>query len=112
MLVKSQISIVHFKNNNDGYDVTYYLNGDLNTLTYIHIFTPDYISTQLQMKEYVLEELNKDKSKMRYEVNFDNYISVIDTYNGDKEILHIEYDEEMEYVMQDIEKLFKYLNKQ
>lgn len=54
------------------------------------------------------DELNKDR--VRYKLDFDDYISVIDTFNMNKEILHIEYDEEMEYVIQDIEKLFKYLN--
>jgi len=46
----------------------------------------------------------------RFKVDFEDYISVTDSYHDKEEILHIEYDIDMEDMIQKIEDLVKYLN--
>jgi len=46
----------------------------------------------------------------KFKVDFEDYISVIDRYNGDKEILHIEYDIDMDDMIKKIDDLVVYLN--
>lgn len=69
MLVLSQIRIISFKPINNGYEVTYFLYNDLNTITTRNIVTTDYIELPITMKKYLLEELNNQYAKKENSVN-------------------------------------------
>ena len=69
MLALSQIRIISFKLINNGYEVTYFLYDDLNTMTSKNIVTTDYIELPITMKKYLLEELNNQYVKKGYTVD-------------------------------------------